>query len=373
VVTVDGRDFVTGSVVVFESTELPTTYITSTQLVASIDSTLLTYSGDVPMRVRSKGPSGSYVDSQSLPFTVGNSGPVLTSITGQPSPLIAGSVTVAFTITVNGAGFTPASQVKVNRVGRVTTFISTTQLRAVVLPSDVATAGYVPIVVQNPGSVTSQAFQLPVMFSVPRMTSVTPDSITAQVALDAQPVQLSVTGEGFYQDSSDASITTIVLVDNLPVSTQYISSTQLIAFVPANLVAHSGVRQVAVKSPEPSLSSSDALPLFISNPAPVVTSLNAGPISYNSTQSETIWLPVAINGSNFSEDSVAWVNPPCDTNGFRRAQTTIRVSSNQIIATIPIRCSGSYQLQVRTPQPGGGVSAPLTLTVPAASSSSLEE
>src|SRR5207247_4217692 len=132
-------------------------------------------------------------------------------------------------------------------------------------------------------------------------------------------------------------------------------------------VVHGGVRGVSVSNPAPTLASSDMLPLFVSNPAPVIASINAGPITYNNANpGETSFLPLIINLADCSPDSVAWVNPPCDTNGFRKAQITTRISSTQIVATIPIRCTGAYGIQVRTPQPGGGVSNTATLSVPAA-------
>ena len=62
-ITVDGRNFIAGNVVVFEVTELPTTYVSETQLTAVLDKSLLTASGEVAVVVRNRGPSGSYIDS----------------------------------------------------------------------------------------------------------------------------------------------------------------------------------------------------------------------------------------------------------------------------------------------------------------------
>src|SRR5262249_2298333 len=75
---------------------------------------------------------------------------------------------------------------------------------------------------------------------------------------------------------------------------------------------------------------------------------------------------VVITGTNFSPNAVAWVNPPCDTLGYRKAVSTVRNSSTQIVATISIRCAGSYSLEIENPQPGGGLSAPVPLVVPSA-------
>ena len=368
VITIRGANFIPSSVAVFEDTEIPTTFVNDTQLTAVIDPSLLTTSGQVALSVRNKGPAGDFAQSAPIPFIVGNPPPVLSTVTGQPNPLLAGRVSAPFTVTVTGSGFTPASQVSVNGAGRPTVFVSPTELQATLLPSDVTTAGFVSITVQNPLSVSSAPFQLPVLYPVPRLTSISPSLIVAPVAIDAQPLQLTVNGAGYFQDPNNAAVFATVLVDGTPVLTQFVSTTQLIGTVPASLLVHAGVREVSVSNPAPALASSDVLPLFVSNPVPVITAIDAGPISYNNANpAETIFLPLIINGSDFSPDSVAWVNPPCDTNGFRKAQITTRVSSTQIVATIPIRCSGAYEIQVRSPQPGGGLSNIAALSVPAAS------
>src|SRR5262249_51244150 len=82
---------------------------------------------------------------------------------------------------------------------------------------------------------------------------------------------------------------------------------------------------------------------------------------------------VVINGSNFSPNAVAWVNPPCDDLGFRNVVSTVQNSSTQIIATISIRCAGSYAIEVENPQPDGGLSAPVTLVVATAVAAAVAE
>jgi hypothetical protein len=364
-ITVDGAGFITSNVVVFETTELPTTFVNDTLLTAVIDKTLLAASGTVNVVVRSRGPSGNYVDSLPVTFTVGTAPPTLSSVIGQPNPLVAGKVTSPFVITVTGAGFTAATQVVVGGVGRATTFVSQTQLRATVLPSDVAAAGTVLITVRNPGSVASAGFPLAVLYPSPTVTAITPIAIGALIDVDAQALRLTISGSGFVQDALNASVTSIAVVEGVDVVTEFVSTTQLVATVPATLLASAGTKHVAIKNPAPTLGTSNEATLLVSNPLPVLTSLDAGQVSYTSQTGETLWAGVVLNGSGFSPDSTAWVNPPCDTLGFRRAQTTRRVNANQAVATIALRCAGNYELQMRSPQPGGGTSATLTLIVSA--------
>jgi len=357
--------FTTGSVVLFAASQVPTTVVNPTLLTASIDPSLLVTTGSVQVRVRNLGPSGDFIDSAPLTFIVGTAPPALTSVTGQPSPIIAGGVTSPFTVTVNGSGFTPATQVRVNFQGRPTTYLNQNQVVGTVLPSDVTIAGFIPITVQNPNSVDSTPFQLAVLYPIPVVTDVSPSSLAAQVALNAQPVQVTIAGSNFAQNPNNLLDTATVLVNGTPVVTQYVSSTQLAALIPAGLVATPGVLQVTVTNPQPNLAPSNAVPLFVSNPLPAITAVDAGLVSWNpnSPANDFFNQPVVITGNNFSPAAVAWVNLPCDTLGFRKAVSTVRNSSTQIIATIPIRCAGTYSIEIQNPQPGGGLSAPVSLMV----------
>jgi hypothetical protein len=365
--------FTTGSVVLFAASQVPTTVINPTILTATIDPSLLVTTGTVQVRVRNLGPSGDFIDSSSLTFIVGVEPPTLTSITGQPSPIIAGATTNPFAVTVNGSGFTPATQVRVNFQGRPTTYINQNQVIGIVLPGDVALPGFVPITVQNPTSIDSTPFQLPVLYPIPTLTQISPGSLTAQVALNAQPLQITVTGTNFGQNPTNILDTATVLVNGAPVVTQFVSSTQLTAFIPASFLATPGVLQVAVANPQPNLAPSNVAALFVTNPVPVISSVDAGNVTWNpnTPANASFNQQVVITGANFSSNAVAWVNPPCDNLGFRKALSTVRNSSTQIVATIPIRCAGTYSLEVENPQPGGGLSTPLPLLVPAATRSAL--
>jgi hypothetical protein len=362
--------FTTGSVVLFAASQVPTTVTNPTLLTAAIDSSLLVTTGTVQVRVRNLGPSGDFIDSTALTFIVGNEPPALTAVTGQPSPLVAGSITTPFAVIVSGSGFTPATLVRVNFQARPTTYVNQNQVIGTVLPTDVTLPGFVPITVQNPTSVDSTPFQLPVLYPVPTVTQVSPASLTAQVSLSAQPLQITVTGSNFGQNPTNLLDTAMLLVNGTPVVTQYVSPSQLTALIPASFVATPGVLQISVANPQPNLAPSNVAALFVVNPVPVISSLDAGHVTWNpnTPPNATFNQPVVITGVNFSSNAVAWVNPPCDTLGYRKAVSTVRNSSTQVIATIPIRCAGTYSIEVENPQPGGGLSAPVPLAVPSAAS-----
>jgi hypothetical protein len=73
----------------------------------------------------------------------GTPGPSIASLS--PSSVVAGSA--AFSLTVNGAGFTSQSVVRWNGSDRTTTFVGATKLVASITAADVVAAGTVPITV----------------------------------------------------------------------------------------------------------------------------------------------------------------------------------------------------------------------------------
>jgi hypothetical protein len=72
-----------------------------------------------------------------------------------PSSATAGGA--GFPLTVTGTGYIPGSTVYWNGVSRSTTFGSTTQVTAMILASDIASAGTASVTVINPGPITSNA------------------------------------------------------------------------------------------------------------------------------------------------------------------------------------------------------------------------
>ena len=84
--------------------------------------------------------------------------PVISDLTATPSGL---SQTVApfagrqFTLTVNGQNFTGSSQVRLNGVALTTTFVSATQLTALVPTSALMAFGAFPVTVVNPGPIAA--------------------------------------------------------------------------------------------------------------------------------------------------------------------------------------------------------------------------
>src|SRR5207237_8210781 len=88
-------------------------------------------------------------------FTIANPAPTTTGLA--PASVVAGGA--QFTLTVTGTNFVTSSVVRWNGAARATTYVSATQLTAVVSAADIATAGTAPVTVFTgaPGGGTSES------------------------------------------------------------------------------------------------------------------------------------------------------------------------------------------------------------------------
>ncbi len=143
---VTGTQFNASSAVVFGGTALTTTFVSATQLTASVPASLLTTNRTVDVVVCCAGLFG--FPSNSVTFTVGSGTPPPPPPppppTGQissinPTSVRAGST--GFTLTVDGSAFTNSHTVQFSGIGLATTFVSSSLLRAVVPATMIQTAG----------------------------------------------------------------------------------------------------------------------------------------------------------------------------------------------------------------------------------------
>src|SRR3970282_2230101 len=346
--TVNGTNFVSGSVVRWNGSDRTTTFLSSTQLTAAIPASDLATAGTAQVTVFNPAPGGG--TSNATPFTINNPVPTITSLA--PSSALAGDP--AFTLTVNGTNFVSGSVVRWNGSDRTTTFLSSTQLTAAIPASDLATAGTAQVTVFNPapGGGTSNATPFTINNPVPTITSLAPSS-----ALAGDPAfTLTVNGTNFVSGS-------VVRWNGSDRTTTFLSSTQLTAAIPASDLATAGTAQVTVFNPAPGGGTSNATPFTINNPVPTITSL-----APSSALAGDPAFTLTVNGTNFVSGSVVrW-------NGSDR--TTTFLSSTQLTAAIPasdLATAGTAQVTVFNPAPGGGTSnaTPFTINNPVPTITSL--
>jgi hypothetical protein len=96
----------------------------------------------------------------------------------------------AFTLTVNGTGFVSGATVDWNGSARTTTFISSSQLTAAILASDVASASTASVTVVNPapGGGTSNVVYFPIA------APISPVALTSTVYMSEPSLNLSTSG-----------------------------------------------------------------------------------------------------------------------------------------------------------------------------------
>jgi Protein of unknown function (DUF4038)/Putative collagen-binding domain of a collagenase/IPT/TIG domain len=337
--TVNGSNFVNGSIVNFNGAAKSTTFVSATQVTASILATDLLTVGNVPVTVTNPAPGGG--TSASVTFAVTNPPPTLASLS--PSSATAGG---AFTLTLTGVGFVSGATVNFGASPAITpSSVTSTQIVATVPAADIAIAGSVNVTVTNPapGGGTSNAQTFTINNPVPTASSLSPTSATAGGA----GFTLTVNGTGFVS-------TSVVKFNGAAKATTFVSATQITAAITAPDIATAGTANVAVTNPAPGGGTSGNVSFTINNPAVTITSL-----SPPSTTAGGPSFALTINGSGF-------VNGATVNFGANPAITPSSVTSTQIIATIPaseIATAGTSNVTVTNPPPGGGTSGAQVFTI----------
>ncbi|HWZ46028.1 MAG TPA: IPT/TIG domain-containing protein [Candidatus Saccharimonadales bacterium] len=337
--TATGSNFVNGASVRVGGSNRTTTFVSGSQLNASIPASDIASPGTLAVTVAN--PDGS--TSAAITLTVNspnNPVPVLASISPTSVPVGSGG----FTLTATGSNFVSGAVVQVNGSSRTTTFVSGTQLSADIPAGDDAAAGSLSIAVVNPGpgGGTSSSVTLTVTNSAPVLSSISPANVTA----GSGGFTLTVNGSNFISGA-------VVQVNGSSRTTTFVSGTQLSAAIPAGDDAAAGSLSITVVNPGSGGGTSSAVTLTVTNPLPVLSSISPASVPAGSGGFTLI-----VNGSNFVSGAVVQVNGS--------SRTTTFVSGTQLSAAIPAgddASTGSLSITVVNPGPGGGASSAVTLTV----------
>ena len=149
--TVNGSNFVSNSVVLWNGTTRTTTFVNG-QLTAQILASDITTAGTASVTVQNPGGSNA------LTFTINPAPPLSPTLTDPLLPPSAVAGGPAFTLTVNGSNFVSGATVRWNATSRTTTFVNGTQLTAQIPASDITVANTALVTVLNsPGGAESNA------------------------------------------------------------------------------------------------------------------------------------------------------------------------------------------------------------------------
>jgi hypothetical protein len=279
-ITATGGGFVSGAIILWNvgpnQSQLATTFISSTQLTATVPASDIAAAGNIPVAVQIVGSAVSGASGTNATTTTEVSDILNFMIQPKPGPaptvtsLSASTTSMAstpycnptgFTLTVTGSNFDSSSVVNWNGSPRVTTFGNSSQLTASILPQDAAFPGTAGVSVSNAaGPSNTVAFTMTTPgTSLPAPTVTAASSIT----VPAGSKTFTLTIDGTFLPCTVAQWVTQVSGNTIisPLATKYIPANQdpadaaihLSAIVPAaDLVAAGSAQVMAFTLPPPS-------------------------------------------------------------------------------------------------------------------------
>jgi alpha-D-ribose 1-methylphosphonate 5-triphosphate synthase subunit PhnH len=264
--TVSGSNFLEESVVRWNGTARPTTFVSDTLVTAAIGVTDIATMGSAAVTVFNPGPGG------------GNSNALAFAITGNPVPTVAGlspgsaaAGGAAFTLTVNGSNFIQGAKVRWKGLDRPTAYENASRLTASIPSEDIVEAGPAAVTVFNPGpgggTSNAMTFTVAEPNPVPTATNLSPGSATAGGAA----FTLTVNGSNFTQGSK-------VQWMGVDKPTSFVNPTRLTAAISMADIAAAGPAAVTVFNPTPGGGTSNTLTFTVaSGPALKVNATSVAP------------------------------------------------------------------------------------------------
>ena len=349
--TVNGTGFLSGATVLFQSpytfvqTPLATNFVSSTQVTATVPSSLFVLPGPYLVFAQNQLPTNGESNPETLTVNLGTL-PVPTLNSMNPTTIVAGSFD--FALTAFGNNFASTAVLNFNGAPMPTTTASNAQSVTAKIPaSAVANAATVQVTVTNPppGGGTSAAlpFSITVPNPLPTITTLNPST-----AVKGDLVNLTVTGTGFLPGAN--------ICFNLPAGgcnpAFFISSTQLSTTFFAETPTGAGTLQVYVVDPSPGGTSAPAN--FTVTPPPdfAVTSTGATTQTVNAGQTATFTNAISVAAQNgFSSQvtlscslpiaashTTCTVNPNMFANGSGTASVIVTTMANGLLPpSLPFR------------------------------------
>jgi hypothetical protein len=227
---VTGTAFQLDDVVQLDGVDNATEFISSTQLATTVAAAEIAAARIIHVTVRRFNNTAT---SAPLDLTV-TAAELPAIVTLAPSSANVGDPSLAMLVT--GRNFTPQSIVTFDNAPLATTYISATELRAVIPASQLETTRTVPVTVVNSSSAVSNSVLFTVRLVVPEITVLSPASV-----ISGEPAfQLVVTGKNF-------SATSVININGLARPTQLQASTgALTTNIAADEVAAFGTLDVTV-------------------------------------------------------------------------------------------------------------------------------
>ncbi len=336
--TVKGTNFQNGALILWNGTQLTTTFADPTTLTATIPANLLTTAGTFPIIVRN--PDTLTSPPANFQVTTTTPPPTLTSL--NPATVQQGSA--AFTLILNGANFQPGATARWNGTNLQTTLQSAAQLTATVPANLLVAAVTATIDVRNPDGQSSNALPLQVTSvstPAPVLTGLNPSSV------NATPLSFALTLNGL-----NFTPGATVLYNGVALTPISNSPTQLIVTVTAGLAAFPGAANLQVRNADNQTSNIWAL--TIRQNIPLITSISPLAAMLGTTE-----VTLTVTGQNFLPGAtVLW-------NGLSLPTTS--PATGQLAAMIPnslLLAPGNAIVSVRNPDGQTSAGVPFQVIAP---------
>jgi len=259
-ITLSGSGFEANSVVTWNGSSRPTTFVSATSLQVALTASDTQTLGVGQLAVTNPGPGGS--TAPPIPMSiVALTTPIISSIT-PASTLVNATGTTPLPITIQGSNFAANATLTVNGQALAISSQATTSITTAIPAPYLAQAEQLDFVVTNPGTVPAQSAPYDFnVVAVPVIAGLTP----ASAPIGSPEQTLQVTGSGFLPDS-------VVNWNGLPLATQYAQASPgyptLTATLPAAYLSLPTVGSVTVSSPENAgaVSQPQAFPTYLPLP-----------------------------------------------------------------------------------------------------------
>jgi len=337
-IIVSGENFVPRTIMQLDGSPLATSFVSATELRATIPSNKLTQVGTLRLSAGTSPPGGGA--SKEITFAVENPAPSLTGI----SPLSVQAGAGATKIDVTGTGYVQGAKIVFGATDLTTTLVSSSALSATIPASLLGVSGSVPVTVVNPapGGGTSTSIAFSVTNPSAAIQSINPSA--AFVGSAGTP--LTVNGGGFVNGST-------VVFNGTTLSTSFVSTSQLTANVPASSLSAAGDFPVTVNNPPPGGGLSAPVVFKVQYPSPSSSSLSPSSVAAGSAPTK-----VTVSGVGFFLTSqITLDGAPAATTYVDGTHVEATLSAAQLAT------AGTISVRVVNPAPGGGTSAALSFEV----------
>jgi hypothetical protein len=337
-IVVTGTNFVPRSIVQLDGAPLATTFVSGTELRATIPTSKLAAVAVLRLSVGTSPPGGGA--SKEVTFEVRNPGAMLTSLS--PLSVIAGAP--ATTLQASGTGFVPGAKIVYGATDLTTTFTSQTSIEATIPASLLLASGSVPVKVVNPapGGGPSTNISFTVANPAASIQGINPSA----AFVGSAAVSLVVQGSGFVAGSN-------VLFNGTPLATTFVAPSEVRATVPAGSLGAAGDFPVAVSNPPPGGGVTAPVVFRVQYPAPQPSSLAPSSASVGAGPTDVIVTGVGF----FITSQITFDGAPAATTYQDPTHVKATLTAAQLAN------AGTISVRVVNSAPGGGTSSALAFAV----------